>query len=226
MTARPGPYLVGLFLLLLMVSTAHGQTPFDADRQALEAVYHLDGPGWNATFAFADMTAYPVGFGAAPAAWVFRAFEGEKRYADAWRLTVASAVSFGLTVGIKQLVRRERPFRAVPGIDARTRFLGARAIDRYSFPSGHAALAAAVAVSWSLSHPEWYLIGPAAAWAGIVGISRSWLGVHYPSDVLAGWVLGVAVGWAVHALGDQITPVSFRDEGAMPMVHLRLGLGS
>jgi membrane-associated phospholipid phosphatase len=67
----------------------------------------------------------------------------------------------------------------------------------YSFPSGHAmaaaALAAAVAVLLWPSRGRWLAIGLGAAWALSMGWSRTYLGVHYPSDVLAGW-LG-SLGW-------------------------------
>lgn len=74
----------------------------------------------------------------------------------------------------------------------------------YSFPSGHsmatAALAAtAVALSW---HTRWrwpVLLG-SGAFAVLVGISRVHAGVHYPSDVAAGWAAGVAWVCVAHAL--------------------------
>jgi undecaprenyl-diphosphatase len=76
--------------------------------------------------------------------------------------------------------------------------------DGFSFPSGHATGTAVVALlcAWLLS---WWVIGGwpgrVAVWAsaigltGAVGFSRVYLGVHYLSDVLAGWFLGA--GWAL-----------------------------
>lgn len=66
-----------------------------------------------------------------------------------------------------------------------------------SFPSGHATTAFATAVLLSLWYPRW-----AGAWLGLaalVGLSRVVLGSHFPSDVLAGALLGSAVALAVHA---------------------------
>jgi undecaprenyl-diphosphatase len=63
--------------------------------------------------------------------------------------------------------------------------------DQFSFPSGHAAAALAVGLPLAETLPG--LFGPAVlGLAAIVGLSRCYLGVHYPCDVIAGWVLAVA----------------------------------
>lgn len=59
-----------------------------------------------------------------------------------------------------------------------------------SFPSGHTSDAFALATAVSIIYPKWYVIAPSFLWAGAVGYSRMDLGVHYPSDVLAGAIVG------------------------------------
>ena len=69
-----------------------------------------------------------------------------------------------------------------------------------SFPSGHAmlssvvylTLAAALARTATRTRLKIYYLGVAVALTGLIGCSRVYLGVHYPTDVLAGWSLGVA----------------------------------
>lgn len=68
-----------------------------------------------------------------------------------------------------------------------------RITDPHSFPSGHAARSAALAVMAVCAGPEWFA-WTVALWAPWVGISRVALGVHYVSDVVVGWVVGAAMG--------------------------------
>lgn len=68
-----------------------------------------------------------------------------------------------------------------------------RITDPHSFPSGHAARSAALAVMGLAIGPAWFGI-VLVIWAPWVGLSRVALGVHYLSDVLAGWLIGVLMG--------------------------------
>jgi membrane-associated phospholipid phosphatase len=92
-------------------------------------------------------------------------------------LTTSAAIKFG--------VRRIRPKAAHP----------AEIIERdhagpLSFPSGHTTAAFASATAISLTYRKWYVIAPAYLYAGLTGYSRMRLGMHYPTDVLAGAVIG------------------------------------
>jgi membrane-associated phospholipid phosphatase len=99
-------------------------------------------------------------------------------------MVIASAASNVLAKG---LVRRPRPAGEVPP-DRRP----GRTPVTSSFPSGHAAAAAAFATGVGLEMPA--LAAPVGALAAAVGVSRVVNGVHYPSDIAGGWVFGVGVG--------------------------------
>ncbi|MBS1773192.1 MAG: phosphatase PAP2 family protein [Bacteroidetes bacterium] len=89
-----------------------------------------------------------------------------------------------VTYGIKHTVNRNRPFIDHPDIVPYEYYTS------NSMPSGHTSFAFSAATSISLQYPKWYVIAPAYLWAGAVGYSRLYLGVHYPSDVLVGAVVG------------------------------------
>ena len=99
------------------------------------------------------------------------------------------AISSAMTEALKYTINRNRPFTTYPDITKKSSAIGP------SFPSGHTSGAFALATSLSLSYPKWYIIIPAYTWAGSVGFSRMDLGVHYPSDVLAGAIVGAGSAW-------------------------------
>ena len=107
--------------------------------------------------------------------------------------------AFALTEGLKWTVQRPRPYLAYPDElhPARTTF-------GYSFPSGHTSLTFAVATSLSLCYPKWYVMVPSMLWAAGVGFSRLYLGVHYPSDVLTGALVGTASALLVYGISQNL----------------------
>lgn len=94
------------------------------------------------------------------------------------------AVSSFITLATKAIVKRERPFVTYPEIEKLTDGGG------YSMPSGHTSLAFSTATSLSMAYPKWYVIAPSFTWASLVGYSRMHLGVHYPTDVFVGAIVG------------------------------------
>jgi membrane-associated phospholipid phosphatase len=102
-----------------------------------------------------------------------------------WRRATATVAGvYALNTAIKLLVRRRRPI--LPGLPALT-----DAPTSLSFPSAHASTSFAGALSYSrLGLPP----VPLYALAVSLAMSRLYLGMHYPSDVLAGALLGAAAG--------------------------------
>jgi membrane-associated phospholipid phosphatase len=101
--------------------------------------------------------------------------------------TVVAA--YGLNFAVKLAVRRRRP--ELPGLPPLT-----PTVSRLSFPSAHATTSFAAAAAYRGLAPAGLLYGAAL----LFGFTRPYLGVHYPSDVVAGAVLGTMVAGAARAL--------------------------
>jgi len=204
------------------VAQEGGNTPFCTDRErraatldtrGLGALYCTTPPGLARSLGAVHRSARPVFYGAVPLAWGAAFVRGGDDYTDAFRLTVAQGGTYGLVLALKHVVGRPRPF-VTRALTSRSGHYGPdRGGQYHSFPSGHASISAAIVTSWSLSYPRWYVVAPGVAWAAGVSLSRLYLGVHYPSDVLVGAALGVGVAVLVHQVRATITPPALRGEG-------------
>jgi membrane-associated phospholipid phosphatase len=106
-----------------------------------------------------------------------------ERRAPFRRATALVAATYGLNTALKLVIRRRRPqLTDLPPL--------ARTPTRYSFPSAHASTSFAAALAYSRAGLP---AAPLYALAKAMALSRLYLGVHYPSDVLAGAVLGSAM---------------------------------
>jgi membrane-associated phospholipid phosphatase len=111
---------------------------------------------------------------------------------------IAFTATVAETYIIKYIVNRPRPYTTYRDLkplgDEKSR----------SFPSGHTSSAFSTAMSLSLNYPKWYVAVPVFAWASATGYSRMYLGVHYPTDVLAGAALGVGTAWLTHVINKKL----------------------
>lgn len=124
---------------------------------------------------------------------VLAQLRGNRKMRMAFAVLVAVLLTVaGVTQGLKALIDRDRPFTTYPGIEKLS------SGGDSSFPSGHTLEAFAMAAALSvLFTSRRRLIVPVYMWAILVAYSRMALGVHYPSDVLAGMAIGTLVGWGV-----------------------------
>lgn len=119
---------------------------------------------------------------------------------NAGMIIMAGAINLGVVMSLKYSINRTRPYDEYSG------YIFPKDTDPTpSFPSGHASSAFANATALSLAYPKWYVIVPAYAWAGSVGYSRLHLGVHYPSDVLLGAVIGAGSAYIAFKANQWLT---------------------
>jgi membrane-associated phospholipid phosphatase len=117
----------------------------------------------------------------------------------AYETFINLAISSVVLEAVKITVNRERPAEKYPGI-----IFAHSSTHGKSFPSGHASLAFATATTLALDYKKWYIVVPAYLWAGSVGYSRLYLGMHYPSDVLGGAIVGTGSGYLSHWLSKKL----------------------
>ena len=191
-------YLIILFLtvttLFSITEKAYSRHPWDA--RVLHSMNSCSGKGLTNFNKFVSnselvfLVGVPVGIG------LYGALSGDDAEID-------KAVSIGATVVssyvvstlMKVIIQRKRPYDKYPD------YIVARAHESsYSFPSGHTMGAFGLATSLTLNYRKWYITAPAYLWATAVGYSRMQLGVHYPTDVFAGAILGSACAWGSYEL--------------------------
>lgn len=121
------------------------------------------------------------------------AVSGEHGAMIAAQMAVTGIVGLALYRQLKHRLVRERPYISHTAIQ-----LGTAPLDRYSFPSGHTMHAVAFTLVATAHVPElWFILGPFAL---LVAASRVVLGLHYPTDVAAGALIGATLAEACLAI--------------------------
>jgi membrane-associated phospholipid phosphatase len=179
-----------------LVGELHEKQVFAFDAPTLLALHSIASPALNHFFVFVSR----VGFlwGVIPVdAIVFAWLATRRRFRDGLFFGLAVIGSATLDMVGKNYFHRARPDLWVSITPEYT----------YSFPSGHAMGSATLATALILlcwpTRWRWLVVAAAVVFIALVGTSRVYLGVHYPSDILAGWC--AAVGWVVgmYALVDR-----------------------
>ena len=109
-------------------------------------------------------------------------------------LLAGVALAYQMTRLIKNWVAIPRPFHTLPDVNLLVYAHG------FSFPSGHSTMAFTAAFIISAYFKRYLLI---YSLAFLVGISRVYMGIHYPTDVLAGALLGTAVGYILVKIAER-----------------------
>jgi len=151
---------------------------------------------WKGT----SYSTYAVEVGLPVGLFVAGMIKGDKQLKrNAYEVTGALAIQLLTTAIMKRAFDRRRPWEKYPNEIYPYKHSGGK-----SFPSGHTSTAFTLATSLTLEYKKWYISVPAYLWAGSVGYSRMYLGVHYFSDVVGGAIVGTGSALLAHWLNHKL----------------------
>lgn len=167
------------------------------DNDILAFLQGLHTPIWDSIFSFITT------LGNSGAIWlvlgaVLLIFPKTRKCGLLMLITIAAGFLIGELL-LKNIIMRERPFIAFP-LDINSALL-IPPPSGFSFPSGHTTSSFGGAVTIFLYNKKWGIL--ALILAALIGFSRLYLYVHFPSDVLAGIILGTALAIVAFLLLDK-----------------------
>jgi membrane-associated phospholipid phosphatase len=180
-------------LVIILLTIQYCGLSQSLDFSMLRAINKNEHPNWDKTMKITSSSIYPA-MAIAPGSLLLTGYINDDKIM--MRNGVKTGVAIGLNVlltsGLKYAINRPRPFAQYPNDIIKRTDAG-----KYSFPSGHTSTAFATATALTLSTKKWYVAVPSYAYACAVGYSRMRLGVHFPSDVLGGMIVGIGTSLLV-----------------------------
>jgi len=186
-------FLITTVLFCLSSSTIFAQADWEMDY--LKKLEDKRTQGKTSFYNTASASAYLFTFGTPLAYLITGAIKKDQTLKkQALYITESVGIATVVAFSTKAIVKRERP--AVQDLT----FKAENNASNYSFPSGHTSAAFSLATSMAFINHKWYVVVPAFSWAALVGYSRMYLGVHYPTDVIAGAIVGTGSAWLSYRL--------------------------
>ena len=149
-----------------------------------------------------DNSMLPVAVMLSPSLFIYGRVR-QKTYDEntAYLAFTSELTNFAVTFGLKTFIKRRRPLQALENVQGKQMPV----LDIYSFPSGHASTTFSLATMFALRYPKYpQVYAPMYLWALIVGYGRPYFGMHYPSDVLAGALIGSGSSILIYSLRKEL----------------------
>lgn len=226
-----GTVVLALFTALVNLSAQPSEAPCSQLPWEASVTYNVQQWGnqsWHDASAVLSDALLPVTFGVPAALFAYAHVQTSsvtngdvKRYTaeSGIQLFTSEIATYVFVLAAKTIIDLERPFESYPDcITGYQQPLGS------SFPSGHAAGTAALATTLCLRYPTWYVIVPSVSYALLTGLARLHLGVHYLSDVAAGYALGVGTALLVNALNTQLFSLTEPLMPSIPITTSHIGI--
>lgn len=186
-------------IVLLTLLVGYSSRAQNVDIDILRNINHNRNTTLDPTFKTITNSVFPVAVGVPAVVTTLHLLN--KDSANKQRAIIIGGtviISSAITGLLKYTIQRERPFVTYPDINH------IKPEDSYSFPSGHTSTAFALATSVTIAYPKWYVATPAYLWASSAAYSRMHFGVHYPSDVIAGALIGSGSAWLCYQLNKRL----------------------
>lgn len=194
-----------LFIILLITvyySEASAQSNFDST--LFRNINNNRSVFADNIFSFTNDVVPYIAIGVPVAIGIYGIAEGKKYEENsAFLLILSSGVNLLITEILKSSFQRTRPYAVLNDVN----LLGKKLDDNRSMPSEHSSSTFAIATMLSLHYKYWYVIIPSFTLAGLTAYGRVYSGVHYPTDVLVGAIIGIGVAFLVNSFDEELIAV-------------------
>jgi len=188
-----------IFFLFLFYLQSLSVAAQNVDINLLRKLNETNNENADKFFNGISETATPVGIGTPIIFFTVGSIrKNEQVKINSYKQAGAIVLSSLISVSLKYSIKRDRPYEKYSFITRKTNE------HTPSFPSGHTTAAFTTATMLTLQYPKWQVAVPAYVWASAVAYSRMRLGVHYPSDVLGGIVIGVGSSLLVNEISKRL----------------------